>query len=62
LTASPAISESRGMDISVVVTTYNRADLLGATLDGILAQTHPARGVVVVNDGSTDDTAKVLAG
>jgi glycosyltransferase involved in cell wall biosynthesis len=62
LTAGPAISDNLRMDISVVVTTYNRADLLGATLDGILAQTHPAREVIVVNDGSTDDTAKVLAG
>lgn len=50
------------MSISVVVTTHNRAKLLPQTLDAILAQTCPAHEIIVVNDGSTDDTADVLAG
>ena len=50
------------MHISVVVTTHNRAGLLPQTLEAILVQTHPAWEVIVVNDGSTDDTAQVLAG
>lgn len=49
------------MDISVVVTTYNRAALLTRTLDAILGQTRPAAEVIVVNDGSTDETTSVLA-
>lgn len=48
--------------ISVVVPTYNRADLIGATLDAILAQDFPASEVIVVDDGSTDATRDVLSG
>ncbi|MBO1076773.1 glycosyltransferase family 2 protein [Roseomonas marmotae] len=47
--------------ISVVVPTYNRAELLPATLDAILAQTLRPAEVIVVDDGSTDDTPAVLA-
>jgi glycosyltransferase involved in cell wall biosynthesis len=47
--------------ISVVVPTYNRAALLPATLDAILAQTLRPQEVIVVDDGSTDDTPSVLA-
>jgi hypothetical protein len=49
------------MDISVVVPTYNRADLLPLTLEAILAQTEAPCEILVVDDGSTDDTQDVLA-
>jgi glycosyltransferase involved in cell wall biosynthesis len=42
-------------DVSVVVPTYNRADLLAQTLDSILDQTLKPREVIV-DDGSTDGT------
>lgn len=48
------------MKISVIVPTYNRAALLPFTLDAILSQTRPADEVVVVDDGSEDDTDRVL--
>ena len=48
------------MKISVVVPSYNRADLLPATLDAILAQTFPAHEIIVVDDGSNDDTVAML--
>jgi glycosyltransferase involved in cell wall biosynthesis len=48
--------------ISVVIPTYNRARLLPETLAAILAQTLAADEVIVVDDGSTDDTQAVLAG
>ena len=49
------------MIIGVVVPTYNRADLLPQTLDTIRAQRRPADEIVVVDDGSTDETASILA-
>jgi glycosyltransferase involved in cell wall biosynthesis len=49
------------MDVSVVIPSYNRADLLPATLDAVLAQTIAPREVIVVDDGSRDDTLSVVA-
>lgn len=49
------------MNFSVVIPTYNRADMLPETLDAVLAQTHAAAEIIVVDDGSTDMTAAVLA-
>ena len=46
--------------ISVIVPAYNRADLIGATLDSILAQETRATEIIVVDDGSTDGTQAVL--
>jgi glycosyltransferase involved in cell wall biosynthesis len=47
--------------ISVVVPTYNRAELLKLTIRSILAQSRPADEVIVVDDGSTDHTPEVCA-
>ncbi len=46
--------------ISVVIPAYNIADCLSGCLDSVLAQTHVALEVIVVDDGSTDATAQVL--
>ena len=43
-------------EFTVVVPTYNRAELIGHTLQSILAQTHKPSQVIVVDDGSTDGT------
>ena len=50
------------MRISVVVATCNRAELLAESLDSLLGQTRPPDQVLVVDDGSTDDTPQVLSG
>ena len=47
--------------VSVIIPTYNRADLLPECLDSVFAQEFEGFEVIVVDDGSTDNTAEVLA-
>lgn len=47
--------------VSVVIPTYNRAQLLPRSVASCLEQTYPHVEVIVVDDGSTDDTPQVLA-
>jgi GT2 family glycosyltransferase len=47
-------------DISVIIPAYNRDGLIRDTLQSILNQTVSAREIVVVDDGSTDDTAETV--
>ena len=49
------------MTVSLVIATFNHARLLGEALDSALSQTLGGVDVVVVDDGSTDDTPAVLA-
>jgi glycosyltransferase involved in cell wall biosynthesis len=47
--------------VTAAITTYNRAAYLDGALESIYAQTFTDYEVLVVDDGSTDDTADVLA-
>jgi glycosyltransferase involved in cell wall biosynthesis len=47
--------------VSVVIPTYNRSAAVRRALESVLAQTHENWEALVVDDGSTDDTAAVLA-
>ena len=49
-----------GEKITVVVPAYNTAPWLPRTLDSLLAQTYENLEIIVVNDGSKDDTGAVL--
>jgi glycosyltransferase involved in cell wall biosynthesis len=49
------------MRVTVIITTYNRAALVGEAVGSVLAQTRPADQILVIDDGSTDDTAARLA-
>ncbi len=46
--------------ISIVITTYNRSHFLAESLSSAINQTFPATEIIVVDDGSTDDTREVV--
>jgi len=46
--------------VSIIIPTYNRAHLIGETLDSVIAQTHENWECILVDDGSTDDTEKIV--
>jgi glycosyltransferase involved in cell wall biosynthesis len=47
--------------VSVVIPNYNCGRFLAETLESVFAQTYPAVDVIVVDDGSSDDSLEVLA-
>ena len=46
--------------ISIVIPTYNRAELISETLDSVLAQTYQNWECIIVDDGSSDNTDDVV--
>lgn len=48
------------MKVSVVIPTYNRYSVLKRAVASVFAQTHPAHEVIVIDDGSNDETPQIL--
>jgi glycosyltransferase involved in cell wall biosynthesis len=46
--------------VSVIIPTHNRAKLLCNTIESVLAQSYHPVEIIVVDDGSTDDTAEMI--
>ncbi|WKK67349.1 glycosyltransferase family 2 protein [Lutimonas zeaxanthinifaciens] len=53
-------SEKNPNLVSVIIPTYNRAHLIGETLESIMNQTYENWECIVVDDGSTDNTKEVM--
>ena len=48
------------MQISVIIPTYNRAERLGKAIDSVLDQSHQEFELIIVDDGSDDNTAEMI--
>ena len=48
------------MEVSIIIPVYNRATVVPATLQSVVAQTHRPLQVILVDNYSTDDTLRVL--
>ena len=55
------IKSDRSPRVSVIIPTYNRATLIGDPIESVLKQTYTDWELIVLDDGSTDDTAQVVA-
>ena len=48
-----------GPRVSVIIPAYNAADYISAAIESVLTQTYEKFELLIINDGSTDDTEKV---
>lgn len=48
-----------GIPVAVVIPAYNAGDFVAQTLQSVIDQTHKALEIIVVDDGSTDETASI---
>jgi len=48
--------------VSVVIPVYNGAEFISGTIESVINQSYPAHEIIVIDDGSTDGTPRVLEG
>ena len=58
LTSHPLIGDEVA---SIVIACYNQASFLGEAIESCLGQTHPSTEIILVDDGSTDNTRSVAS-
>ena len=56
----PLVKEQREQTVSVVIPTYNRSALIGRAINSVLKQTRQVTEIIVVDDGSSDNTRDVV--
>lgn len=57
---APAAAPTPGL-VSVIIPCYGQAHYLGEAIESVLAQTYPRIEIIVIDDGSPDDTSEVAA-
>lgn len=50
------------IDVSIIIPVYNAAETISGLISKILSETHIAIELIIVNDGSTDGTVKLIKG
>src|SRR5699024_9610418 len=57
---SHALQGDNALTVTVIVPVYNGASVIGTALESLLHQTWQAMEIIVVDDGSTDDTVQIV--
>jgi len=55
------LREPQETKVSIVMPTYNRATMIASAIDSVIAQSYRAWELIIVDDGSTDNTLEVIA-
>ena len=54
------IKENKEFKVSVVIPTYNRVAFLGRAINSVLKQSYPVNEIIVIDNGSTDQTLSLI--